>query len=106
MAYFGANPVNSAELFTSKKNTQPHSFGISSNFDSAYNYLQHMATIELQNANVFKSPGYTDVSFKISTGEFVYLIGRFREKFVTQNTLRRSSARARHRNVAVMHCKA
>lgn len=37
-----------------------------------------MATIELQNANVFQGKHLvlTDVSFKIDTGEFVYLIGQ------------------------------
>jgi cell division transport system ATP-binding protein len=37
-----------------------------------------MATIELQNANVFQGKHLvlTDVSFKINTGEFVYLIGQ------------------------------
>ena len=35
MAYFRANAVNSVELFTSKKNARPQSFGISSNFESA-----------------------------------------------------------------------
>ena len=37
-----------------------------------------MATIEVQNANVFQGKHLvlTDVSFKIDTGEFVYLIGQ------------------------------
>lgn len=37
-----------------------------------------MATIELQNANVFQGKHLvlSDVSFKINTGEFVYLIGQ------------------------------
>ena len=77
MGHLERNSVNSSELFTSK-NVRAHWFGISYTFDSSESFSSNMATIELKNTTIFqgKLMILNDVSFKINTGEFVYLIGQ------------------------------
>ena len=55
-----------------------HWFGISYTFESFEYFSSSMATIELKNTTIFQGNHLvlSDVSFKINTGEFVYLIGQ------------------------------
>jgi cell division transport system ATP-binding protein len=55
-----------------------HWFGISYTFESFEYFSSSMATIELKNTTIFQGNHLvlSNVSFKINTGEFVYLIGQ------------------------------